>query len=137
MGSAPPTILLICRERVALLELLAGVNRDVLAVVDLHVGALEGQPVLAAGDLVVDDGGVLAVDPDLGPRYRVHGDAAVATRGGRRRALLVAVVGAGLRAVVGGGRLARLLVAARGRAPARVVRRARGAGLGRRRRRGG
>src|SRR5580704_15445262 len=121
MGSAPPTILLICRERVELLELLAGVNRDVLAVVDLHVGALEGQPVLAAGDLVVDEGGVLggvlAVDPDLGPRYRVHGDAAVATRGGRRRS--------------------RLLVAARGRAPARVVRRDRGAGLERRRLCGG
>ncbi len=75
-------------ERVALLEVLPGPHVDALAVVDLHVGALERELVLAAGDLEVDDrrvlAGVLAVDPDLGPGDRVDGDRAVAAARGLR-----------------------------------------------------
>src|SRR6185437_698329 len=69
-------------EGVALLEGLPGLQGDALAVVNLHVGPLERQLVPAAGDLVVDDrrvlGGVLAVDPDLGPGDGVDGHRAVA-----------------------------------------------------------
>src|SRR6185503_6833012 len=63
--------LLVGGERVTLLEVLPRLHGDALGLVDLHVRSLERQLVAAAGDLVVDDrgvlAGVLAVDPDLGP----------------------------------------------------------------------
>src|SRR5262249_10546039 len=78
----PPDSVFAGGQRVALLEVLPGLDGDALGLIDLQLRALERDLVLAARELVVDErrvlGGVLAVDPDLGPRNRVDGDRAVA-----------------------------------------------------------
>ena len=98
-------------ERERLLELLSRAHGDALGLVDLQVRALEADLVLAAGDLVVGErrvlGGVLAVDPDLGPGARADGDGAVAALGGG--AGRIGAVVAALGAVGRCDRLARLL----------------------------
>src|SRR4051812_8826363 len=69
-------------QRERLLKALAGANGDHLAVIDLQIRPLEAQLVFATGDAVIGErrvlGGVLAVDPNLGPGARADGDAAVA-----------------------------------------------------------
>src|SRR5258708_5285568 len=111
----------VVHEREGLLELLARQHRDALGAVDLEVRPLEDELVLAAGNFVVRERGVLVgvltVDPHLGPGPRPDGDRAFGGPGvaARLRRLFCVV------ARCGDGGLAHLLLSRR-RAAARRTR---------------